>query len=93
MHDGDLVTKGGGKGICLKVGQAYARLSDPEMKVIVQITHPQTQCIFCIIFTRKLWIKSDLMIIGMMKILKIKTNPCLGPDIFQEEAFALTVMS
>ena len=92
MHDGNMVTEGGGKGICLKVGRAYARLTDPEMKVIVQITHPQTQCIFRVIFTRKLWIKSDLIITGMMKKLTIKTHPCLRPDIFQEKAFAPTVM-
>ena len=75
MHDGDLVTKGGGKGICLKVGRAYACLSVPKMKVIIQITHPKTQCIFCVISKRKLWTKSNLIIIGLIKKLAIAPQP------------------
>ena len=36
--------------------------------------------------------QTDLIVICMMKKLTIKTHPCLRPDIFQEKAFAPTVM-
>jgi hypothetical protein len=88
MHHGNLVAKAFGKGTRLPVGGADAGIGHLEVQQVVEVFEAQPARITFWVWRGKLRVEADVSALRVVEELAVDAQPCSGPDVFEEQAFA-----
>ena len=92
MGNGQTILPMTGKGFRLKARRADACVHHLFVQTVVQVFHADALGVGNRLFRKKFWVEARERLVRLMIQLAIQPQFRVGPDIFQKQAFAPTVM-